>query len=93
MSAFAEKYPHYHKNVEGLKTIDYYRLCELFEITDQAVGHALKKLLAAGQRGAKDQRKDIEEAIVSLQRKLEMMDEDRKIELLKEALVEPVPTL
>lgn len=74
--SLAEKYPHYYKNVSHLNSVDFYRITDLFDITDQAVGHAIKKLLAAGQRGAKDKRQDLVEAIHALQRRLQMMDED-----------------
>ncbi len=47
------KHPHYHKDVSNLKTIDVYRTLELFGVTDQALGHAIKKLLCAGQRGGR----------------------------------------
>ena len=72
------KHSHYFKPVPaGVTHIDVYRLLAMFNVTDQAIGHAVKKLLVAGGRGAgKDERKDIQEAIDTLQRKLEMMDED-----------------
>lgn len=57
--------------------VDIYRILQMFDITDQAIGHAIKKLMLAGVRtGAKSTRQDIEEAIVTLQRRLEMMDEE-----------------
>ena len=43
---------------------------------ESGLQHALKKVLVAGKRGAKDEIKDIEEAILTLQRKLEMIEED-----------------
>jgi len=70
------KYPHYFRCVAHLEKIDVYRVIDLFGVTDPCLQHALKKAMAAGQRGAKDARKDISEAIDSLNRKLEMMDED-----------------
>ena len=70
------KHNHYFKSVAHLQDVDVYRVLDLFQVTDQALGHAIKKLLVAGGRGVKDQRKDISEAIDTLQRKLEMMDED-----------------
>ena len=48
------KYPHYHKNVAHLKYVDVYRVIELFDVKDHAIGHAIKKLLCSGERGAKD---------------------------------------
>lgn len=71
-----ENYPHYHKKVAGLEYIDVYRVLTLFNVTDPCIAHALKKLLVAGGRGAKDQTKDVHEAIVSLQRWEEMRDEE-----------------
>lgn len=70
------KHAHYFKNVEHLKTIDVYRVLELFSISDQKLGHAIKKLLVAGGRGHKDVEKDIQEAIDTLQRWQEMRAED-----------------
>lgn len=70
------KHPHYFKSVAHLAEVDVYRVLDLFGVTDQALGHAIKKLLVAGGRGVKDQRKDIQEAVDTLQRRLEMMDED-----------------
>lgn len=70
------KHSHYFKSVEHLKTIDVYRVLELFAITDQKLGHAIKKLLVAGGRGHKDIEKDVQEAIDTLQRWQEMRVED-----------------
>lgn len=67
---------HYFKDVTHLKTIDVYRVLDLFNVVNPCVQHAIKKLLCAGQRGAKDERKDIEEAVSSLVRCLEMKTED-----------------
>lgn len=80
MCIMTRKHNHYFKNVAHLKTVDVYRVLDLFEVTDQALGHAVKKLLVAGGRGAKDWRKDVQEAIDTLQRRLEMADEDASIE-------------
>ena len=70
------KHAHYFKSVAHLDTVDVYRVCELFGVTDQAIGHAIKKLLCAGQRGVKDQRKDVQEAIDTLTRRVAMWQED-----------------
>lgn len=69
-------FSHYFKNVEHLKFIDVYRVLELFDITDHSIGHAIKKLLCSGKRGAKDKKQDVQEAISSLLRYLEMQTED-----------------
>ncbi len=69
------KYPHYF-HACPYDEIDVYRMLELFEVDDQAIGHAIKKLLKAGKRGAKDFRKDVTEAMDTLARRIEMLDED-----------------
>ena len=58
---------HYRKT-SPTTTIDVYRVLQLFDVTDPCIQHAIKKLLAAGKRGAKDVAKDIAEAIESLER-------------------------
>lgn len=72
------KYPHYFKDVSHLDEVDVYRVLDLFGVTDSAMAHAAKKILCAGIRGAKDQQKDIAEAIDTLQRRQEMWEEDAK---------------
>lgn len=69
---------HYKKDVSNLKIIDVYRTLELFEVKSHAVGHAIKKLLLAGERGAKDYEQDIQEAIDSLNRELQMQQENKR---------------
>ncbi len=65
----------YHKRIahdDGI--VDVYAVLEAFEVTSAPRAHAIKKLLAAGQRnGGKSERQDIEEAIWSLQRDIELM--------------------
>lgn len=73
MSAF----PHYFKALPpGCTHIDVYRVLSLFEVSDPALQHAVKKLLCAGARGAKDQAQDIAEAIATLQRWQQMRAEE-----------------
>jgi len=67
---------HYFKDVQTLKHIDVYRVLVLFGVTNPCLQHAIKKLLCAGQRGAKDKKQDVQEAIASLVRYLEMQTED-----------------
>lgn len=69
---------HYFKDVTHLKTIDVYRVLDLFGVSNPCVQHAVKKLLCSGQRGVKDTRQDVQEAITSLVRYLEMQTEDAK---------------
>jgi hypothetical protein len=72
-----KEYNHYYKKVpEGVKYIDVYRVLEMFEVTNPSIQHAIKKLLVAGGRGHKDIDKDINEAIVSLKRWIEMREEE-----------------
>ena len=70
------KHSHYRKSISHLKTIDVYRVLQLFGVTDPCLQHAAKKLLCAGQRGAKSQDQDIQEAIDTLHRYQEMQKED-----------------
>lgn len=70
------KHPHYKKPVAGLQFVDVYRVLGLFGVTDPCIQHAVKKLLVAGGRGAKDISQDVQEAIDTLQRWQEMRKED-----------------
>lgn len=71
-----KKYSHYYKSVEHLTHIDVYRVLNLFKVERAPVAHAVKKLLCAGDRGAKNYVQDITEARDSLNRELEMIAED-----------------
>jgi hypothetical protein len=62
-----EKYSHYYKKVP-YDYVDVYRVLDIFNVTDPCIQHAIKKLLVAGGRGHKDIEKDVQEAIVSLER-------------------------
>jgi len=70
------EYKHYQKNVEHLKWVDVYRVLDLFGVSNPCIQHAVKKLLCSGQRGVKDTQQDVQEAITSLLRYLEMKTED-----------------
>ncbi len=74
------KHNHYFKPVPaGVTHVDVYRVLSMFNVTDPCLQHAIKKLLVAGGRGAgKNIEVDVKEAIDSLKRKLEMIDEDAK---------------
>ena len=50
----------------GTCTVDVYRVLSAFEITEPELQHCIKKLLAAGQSGAKDYQQDLKEAAASL---------------------------
>lgn len=76
------KHSHYFKSVEGLQSIDVYRVLQLFSVADPCLQHAVKKLLVAGGRGGgKDISRDIQEAIETLQRWQEMRAEDQPKDL------------
>lgn len=70
------KHSHYFKDVSAFDSIDVYRVLERFNVTDPCLQHAVKKLLVAGARGAKDIGKDVQEAIDTLQRWQEMRAEE-----------------
>lgn len=72
----SRKHSHYFKSVVGLNYIDIYRVLDLYGVTDNALGHAAKKILLAGARGSKDQYKDIQEAIDTLTRWQDMCIEN-----------------
>jgi hypothetical protein len=72
----SREFNHYFRDVRHLSAIDIYRVLDLFDVTDHSAGHAIKKLIAAGKRGAKDAERDYIEAAKSIARKLEMMRED-----------------
>lgn len=77
MEMAKRKHAHYFKDVSQITELDVYRVLRLFGVTDQSIGHALKKLLVAGGRGAgKDISQDIQEAIDSLTRWQELEEED-----------------
>lgn len=75
MTSNAKLYPHYFKDVSNLSAIDIYRVLDLWQVTDPCFQHAIKKLLVAGNRGYKDQKKDVKEAIDTLLRWQEMQEE------------------
>jgi hypothetical protein len=49
-------------------TVDVYDVLHAFGVNDQAVGHAIKKLLCAGQRGKANRRDDLRGAVAAIQR-------------------------
>ena len=53
---------------DGVKTtVDVYRVLNAFDVYDAATQHAIKKLLAAGNRGHEDYVQDLKEAIASIE--------------------------
>ena len=71
-----KKYDKYFKDVSGLDEIDIYMILSLYQVTDHAIGHAIKKLLLAGDRtGGKSSMDDLVEARDTLTRKLDMLEQ------------------
>lgn len=58
--------------------IDVYEVFEAFNVTDQAVGHAIKKLLCLGERGKGDRLADLKGVEAAISRAIEL--EERRIE-------------
>jgi hypothetical protein len=69
-------------------SVDVYDILRAFAVTDPAIQHAIKKLLCTGIRGHKDSRQDLEEAIQSIERALDVVKVDEK---LAEAMAESQP--
>lgn len=61
----------YTRQVKGAD-IDIYDVLRAWDVTCPAIQHAVKKLLAPGQRGHKDRITDLREALASVQRGIEM---------------------
>jgi hypothetical protein len=70
----ADKYPKYYKRVpEGASVLDIYAVCKMFDVTDAALSHSLKKIMLPGTRtGGKSRYDDIKEARDTLNRWLEL---------------------
>ena len=60
--------------------IDVYDVINAYNISCPGSQHALKKILKPGQRGFKNFEEDIKEAIISLERAIEINRENNKIE-------------
>lgn len=67
---------HYFKDVSRYDVIDVYRVLTIFDVFSPPLQHAIKKLLCAGARGYKDDVQDLREAIDSILRAIEMIEED-----------------
>lgn len=63
-------------DISKYNKLDIYRILSLYNVTNPCLQHAIKKLLCAGKRGVKNQTQDINEAILSLKRFVEMQGED-----------------
>ena len=74
-----KKYPHYYKDIRHLNILDIYRFFDLFEVTDPCLQHSIKKQAVGGKRGSKDYKKDIKEAMDTLNRWAYMQEENERI--------------
>lgn len=61
----------YHKIINGV-SVDVYDVLTAFGVTNAATAHAVKKLLAAGERGHKDKLTDLNEAMQSIARAVQI---------------------
>lgn len=68
------KHTHYHKPTNGAESVDVYWVLNAWQVDCHATGHAIKKLLNAGERGAKSKKQDLQEAIDSIKRAIELLD-------------------
>lgn len=59
----------------GKCTVDVYRVLNAFPGDSPEIDHALKKLLAPGKRGAKDELQDLKEAIQSIEARIDYLRE------------------
>ena len=81
----SEKHNHYFRDCPYDK-IDVYRIIDIFEITDPVAQHILKKCIATGKRGHKDEKRDWQDILDSAQRRLDMIAEDCRV-----APIKPLP--
>lgn len=61
----------YIRSCKGIE-IDVYDVLKAFNVTNPAIAHAVKKLLAGGLRGYKDMEQDYNESIESIKRGIEL---------------------
>ena len=61
----------YDREIKGTR-IDIYDILVAYEVTNPAIAHAVKKLLCAGERGAKGRYQDLTEAQESIARGLDL---------------------
>ncbi len=65
----------YHREIKSNVYVDVYDVLLAFRVENPAVQHAVKKLLAPGKRGFKSTITDLEEAIISINRGIELEKE------------------
>lgn len=62
----------YSREIKPGVFVDVYDVLNAFKTGSAAVDHAVKKLLAPGQRGVKPREQDLKEAIASIERAIEI---------------------
>ena len=74
MTEQPNKYARMIRGVSGEQRcwVDVYCVLDAFPTNSAAIDHAIKKLLCAGQRGAKSRAQDLREAIQAIERALQM---------------------
>lgn len=68
-------FPHYYREVPNSTHVDVYWCMKAFDVHCPCTQHAIKKLFAAGVRGAKNKTKDLQEARDSITRALELEEQ------------------
>lgn len=66
-------------NDAGLEiTVDVYDVLLAFDVVNPAIQHAIKKLLCPGLRGSKSAVQDLREAVVSIERAIQLVGDDNE---------------
>ncbi len=77
VAAVKPKHSHYHKDVSQYDTMDIYAICKVWNVESSGCTFAaVKKLLNAGERGAKDRITDLEQAIESIEALIKLVKMD-----------------
>ncbi len=79
----------YSREIKPGVFVDVYDVLRAFEVTDGAIAHALKKLLAPGKRGHKDYLYDLNDVILSINRAIDLHKEWKPEEKVNEAKNDP----
>jgi len=75
---FEEATNKYKREVKPGVFVDVYDVIRAFAVTDPCLQHAIKKLLAAGERGHKNRLEDLEDIVASTKRAIEIHKEWNK---------------
>lgn len=76
----------YSREIKPGVFVDVYDVLNAFKTGSSAVDHAVKKLLAPGERGVKPREQDLKEAVASIERAIEIENqwvEDVTVEVQK----------